>query len=108
MKKKKPSYDVPRPPKARKFMNISPEDFFVTALAGVGPPSKEPFHFYWRQGNFMMRGVSAWCVHDPQGKLWTIMVMQTGEAKTRAGAWYSRYVRWWRDKGEQAKAAGLI
>lgn len=88
------------PINARKKMPVSPEEFFFTALAHFGPPDLRASNFtYWANG-FYLRGLSAWCLHHERGQRWTALVVEMGEAKTRAYQWYSKYCSWWRDQGE--------
>jgi hypothetical protein len=91
------------PGKPTKAMKLSPEEFFLTALANFGPPDHEPFDFYYAQGGFMVRGCGAWCHYHPVGKRWTELVMMHGEAKSRAHRWYMSYARWWNDKKKEAR-----
>lgn len=82
----------------RKRLRTNKEEFFEAALLLCGPPESRTHHeapmsVSWRRTPFV--GTSAWIRYDPEGQKFTKLLMEYGEAKSRATNWYIMYLKWW-------------
>jgi len=91
----------PTKPRKRKFLRIDELEFFEIVLLMCGQPKQEHFDFQFNQWE---RGVGAWVRRTDEGMKFTELLMSYGEAKGRAGHFYSKYARWFRN--ERKKLSG--
>lgn len=74
--------------------------FFTAVAVTYGPPDLEAKNYVsgkvdWKGGP--ERGLSAYMRDTVQGQLFTRMVIEAGEAKSRVNQLYWRYCRWVRE-----------